>query len=160
MNKLLLSVVALATLSLVSVVSAKSSNGDGKYQKVEHYCGSCSQQKQHCKCAHEVCEKIVPAVETAPLREVCEDQSYCEENTQERINSRGEKECFKVIAHDKIVKPVCRRVCSKVCPPEYKEVTVSGHGNGKNVHPEKSKTAKNKAKTPKKETIVITDEIM
>jgi len=131
MKKLLLSILALCALTLVtSDVQAGKNNGDGKYQRVEHACGDCRMPKQHCKCSREVCEKVVPAVETAPLKEVCTDESYCEENTTARTNAHGEMECYKVIAREEVVKPICKRTCSKVCPPDYKEVTVaSGHGH-------------------------------
>jgi hypothetical protein len=159
MKKLLLALLAIAAVSLITEVSAKMqpNDGDGRYQRVEHHCGMCRQPKQHCHCPKEVCEKVVQAVETVPVREECIDESYCEENTTERVNSRGEKECFKVIAHEELVKPICRRTCGPVCPPEYKEVTVSG-GHVKHLHP--GKVRGKRAKVLEKPAVEVDTENM
>ncbi|MBY0110183.1 MAG: hypothetical protein K2X90_03675 [Candidatus Babeliaceae bacterium] len=127
MKKLLLSILALCALSMVSTqISAKAGDkGDGQYQKVHHMCGDCGHPKQHCKCAMEVCQKEVKAVEEVKLAETCRDESYCEEGTVARTNKHGDLECVKTIAHEEIRKPICNRICSKTCPPDYKEVTVA-----------------------------------
>jgi hypothetical protein len=126
MKKLLLSLLALCAVTMAtSQISAKAEkNGDGQYQRVHQMCGACGHQKAQCKCAMQVCQKEVTAVEEVPLKEHCVDESYCEEGTREEMRN-GKKVCIKTIAHEEEHKPICNRVCNKICPVDYQEKTVS-----------------------------------
>ncbi len=132
MNKLLLSFMALATLTLTvsSVEAARERvavDGDGQYQRVEHYCGHCNMPKPHCHCPKEICQKEVVAIEEVPLEVEYIDESYCEEGTTERVNPRtGKKECVKVIAHEEIKAPICKRKEVQKCPTNFTPTLVSG----------------------------------